>query len=126
VVELTGTRHSRAFEKRPGRRVVRDSIAWREVWEQTYSRREVAPRPEVDFAHEMVLAATSGMFQVDGRFAIDSVLQSDHRILAVVTLEIGCGPTGAVRYSGPTVLIRVPARREVKFIERERYMPGCP
>jgi hypothetical protein len=125
VEVIAVTPHNRALQDHPGRRVVRDSSSWREVWEQASSTLEVPPLPTVNFRDEMVLAATSGPFDIDGRFTMDSIMQSGRRVLAVVTREIGCGPTGTIMGSGPTVFIRVPARREVKFIERERYMPGC-
>jgi len=73
----------------------------------------------------MVLAATAGPFDVDGDFTIDSILQADHQIMAVVTRLLGCGPTGTVAASGPTVLMRVPARHSVKFVERRRPLPRC-
>jgi hypothetical protein len=125
VEVIAVTPHNRALQGHPGRRVVRDSISWREVWEQASSTLEVSPLPTVNFRDEMVLAATSGPFDIDGRFTMDSIIQSGHRVSAVVTRKIGCGPTGTIMGSGPTVFIRVPARPKVRFIERQRMMPGC-
>ena len=127
VEVIAVTPDSRVMQGHPGRRVVRDSSAWREVWEQAHSSpKPPPPLPAIDFDNEMVVAATSGPFDIDGRFAIDSVLQSDHQILVVVTRELGCGQTGTEVGSGPTVLVRAPSRSNVKFIERRRLEPGCP
>ena len=117
---------SAALGGHPGRRVVRDSNAWREVWHQVHSPRMPPPLPSIDFTKEMVIGATAGWADADSDFTIDSVVAQNAQLVAVVTRHDGCGPvSGSIRSTGPSVLMRVPAYERVKFVERRRPMKGC-
>ena len=125
-LELVGeSPNSPLFQRHPGRRVVRDSASWHEVWRQTHSPVDSLPLPPIDFGNKMVIAATSGPFDVDGTFSIDSVVQANDHLYVIVSTKLGCGPTGTVMASGPTILLSVPAKRNVTFVERSTTKANC-
>jgi hypothetical protein len=102
-----------------GRRVVRDSTAWRRVWEEAYSGISPAPPlPEVDFSRDMVLAVAFGSVRVEDGTTIDSVGISKHQVVAVVRIEKTCGFIRDIQ--SPTLLVRLPLAPQVRFVERRR------
>lgn len=117
--------YSDTLHDHPGRRVVRDSVAWREVWTQAHPASSAPPPlPSVDFKNEMVLAATAGPVMQPGRILLDSVGTERGHLVAVVTIERRCSP--AAFGEAPTIFVRVPATsKPVRFVERVREYTQC-
>jgi len=107
----------------PMRAVIRDSTAWRQLWERI--NRPFVPQPslpEIDFGREMIVVAALGSRPNGGYDVIIEGAQQDsvgiQISVRVATPAAGC-PTAAVM-TQPVDLARVPASDQpVRFREHD-------
>jgi hypothetical protein len=110
------------------RLVVRDSVAWRGVWQTLHTGVEPPPLPSVDFRHEVVVLAALGARLRSGHaIAIDTVRRSGEEIEAVVRTTVpAAGCAGAPSVVQPVDVVRVPrSERAVAFTERRQAPADC-
>jgi hypothetical protein len=107
----------------PMRAVIRDSVAWRRLWEQI-NRPFVPPPalPPIDFAREMIVVAALGVRPNAGYDVVIEGAQVDSAgiqiSVRVATPASGC-PTAAVM-TQPIDLARVPVSdQRVRFRDRD-------
>lgn len=104
------------------RLVIRDAEAWSQFWNQAHGN--VMPRPPVpsiDFAHNIVVAATMGSRSNGGHtIEIDRVYAADDGLHVVVEERspgAGCVTTAAI--TAPAAAQRIPRPgASVSFVER--------
>lgn len=106
----------------PRRLVVRDEVAWHDVWhEMTRSSPETTPTPAVDFASRVVLVAAMGWRDSGGHaISIDEVHMMDGDAWVSITERspgTGCFTTGAL--TAPVAVVVVPRfDGDTTYIER--------
>jgi len=107
--------------------VVRDSSAWRELWQRVNRPFVPAPpTPLVDFAQEMIVVAALGMRPTAGHDIMIEGAEQDSTGIEIVVRRSepapGC-PVAAAR-TQPVDLARMRAdRRAVRFRERQVVVP---
>src|SRR5262249_28619275 len=112
----------------PMRTVIRDSVAWRRLWEQI--NRPFVPQPAlptIDFAREMIVVAALGSRPNAG---YDVVIQGAEADSAGIEISVrvaspasGC-PTSAV-VTQPIDLARVPASDQPVRFRDQHVMVAC-
>jgi hypothetical protein len=108
-------------------KVVRDTIEWKEVWDQAMSRRQPnarLARPAVDFSKEMVVLAAGGRMKPGDAVHIDSVGTRKDLTVIVVRYTIGCQDLRLTAW--PFEIARLPRTSgEVTWREHRNKAPEC-
>ena len=94
---------------------IRTERAWRDIWDPaTAGRGSVPPRPQIDFAREMVIVAAMGVRSTGG-YAIQITAVRETRNALVVSavrnwLGPRCGATAALTEPADVVRVRATAK----------------
>jgi hypothetical protein len=108
-------------------KVVRDTIEWKEVWDQAMSRRQQnarLSRPVIDFSKEMVVLAAGGRMKPGDAVHIDSVGARKDLTVIVVRYTIGCQDLRLTAW--PFEMARLPRTSgEVTWREHRNKAPEC-
>jgi protease stability complex PrcB-like protein len=107
--------------KEARREVIKDKAAWEKLWtEHTKPTRNAAPAPEVDFAKEMVIAATMGTKRTGG-YSVEIISAEPAGKKLKVTVKQASPPPGSMAIQALTAPFHFVAVSrsdlEVEFIE---------
>jgi ABC-type glycerol-3-phosphate transport system substrate-binding protein len=107
------------------RKVIRDTVEWRQIWEQATRLRSNPPaRPPIDFSRDFVILAAAGQGRPGDVIHVDSMGYSRKLAVIVVRTTTGCQNIPATAY--PFELARVPRfDGEVAFREQKAKAPEC-
>lgn len=106
--------------------VVRDSAAWRAIWQRaTRPQASPPPMPEIDFNREMIVVAAAGRMKPGDVVHVDSIgVYRSTTVLTVRTIT-ACQPFPYDAY--PFEIISIPRRDgPVQFIEHRERASSCP
>jgi hypothetical protein len=108
------------------RLVVRDSAAWRAIWQRaTRPQASPPPMPDIDFNREMVVVAAAGRMKPGDVIHVDSIGVYRSTTVLTVRTVTACQPFPYDAY--PFEIIRIPRRDgPVQFIERRTRAASCP
>jgi hypothetical protein len=117
--------NANAFGTDSIRQVIRDSIAFKQVWERAVSRMSSKPeRPAVDFNKEMVILAAAGRMKPGDVIHVDSVGTKGSLTVIVVRTTVACQSIATSAY--PFELARVAKNAgEDTFREHVMRAPEC-
>jgi hypothetical protein len=117
--------NANAFGTDSIRQVIRDSIAFKQVWERAVSRSSSKPeRPAIDFNKEMVVLAAAGRMKPGDVIHIDSVGTKGSLTVVVIRTTIACQSIATSAY--PFELARVPKNNgDDTFREHVMRAPEC-
>ena len=106
--------------------VVRDSAAWRAVWQRaTRPQASPPPMPDIDFSREMIVVAAAGRMKPGDAIHVDSIGDYGSTTVLTVRTVTACQPFPSDAY--PFEIIRIPRRDgPVQFIEHRTRAPTCP
>ncbi len=108
------------------RKVIRDSIEFKSVWDRAVSRRSGTkpPRPEVDFNKEMVVLAAAGRMKPGDVIHIDSVGTKGALTVIVIRTTVACQAIASSAF--PFEMARVPKNNgDDNFREHVLRAPEC-
>lgn len=106
--------------------VVRDSAAWRAMWQRaTRPQTSPPPMPDVDFNREMIVVAAAGRMKPGDVIHVDSIAVSGSTTVLAVRTITACQPFPSDAYPFEVIRIR---RRDgpVQFVEHRTRAPSCP
>jgi hypothetical protein len=106
--------------------VVRDTAAWRAIWQRaTRPQPSPPPMPVIDFAREMIVVAAAGRMKPGDLIHVDSIGVHGSLTVLVVRTMVACQPFPSDAF--PFEIVRIPRRDgPVQFIEHQARAPGCP
>jgi hypothetical protein len=106
--------------------VVRDSTAWRAIWQRaTRPQPSPPPMPVIDFNREMIVVAAAGRMKPGDLIHVDSIGVHGSLTVLVVRTVVACQPFPTDAY--PFEIVRIPRRDgPVQFVEHQGRAPGCP
>jgi hypothetical protein len=107
------------------RKVIRDTVEWKQIWTQATSRQPTPPpRPVVDFGKDFVILAAAGQLRPGDVIHVDSMGYSRKLAVIVIRTTTGCQSIPATVY--PFELVRVPRfDGEPAFREQKAKAPEC-
>jgi hypothetical protein len=109
------------------RLVVRDSATWMALSRQLYPEINGRRPHAVDFERFMlVVVAFGGESAAVGGVQVDSVVRRSGRaVVYSTTVRRGSGCLVPSVFITPTVVLRIPTRFTVRFVESEQVEPAC-
>jgi hypothetical protein len=107
------------------RRVIRDTVEWRQIWTQaTRMQPTPPPRPVVDFSKEFVILAAAGQLRPGDVIHVDSMGYARKLAVIVIRTTTGCQNIPATVY--PFELTKVPRfDGEPAYREQRAKAPEC-
>ena len=107
------------------RRVIRDTVEWKQVWTQATRLQPTPPaRPVIDFSKDVVILAAAGQLRPGDAIHVDSMGYSRKLAVIVIRTTTGCQNIPATVY--PFELAKVPRfDGDPAFREQKAKAPDC-